>query len=550
MDKRLTRYISLFVAFFLLGSVMFGCGKASEETTAPTTPAVQQTLTPEPTKAAAYPIQTDVTLTYWMELHPNATSSAKNFGELPIAKELEEKTGVKVEYIHPATGQARDVFNIMIASGDYPDIIEYNWTEQYPGGPAKAVNDGVIVELTDLFPQYCPNITAYFNAHPDINKQVKSDDGKYYLFPFIRGGKELLTSSGPIIRKDWLDELNLPVPETIDEWYAVLKEFRDKKGATAPFTTNTDGKKFSFIKEIFAGAFGIRVDFYQDNGKVKYGPYEPGYKDYLKTMAQWYDEGLLDKNFATTEKQAMDSNMMTGKSGATYGAGGGALGTYMNTMASKDPAYKLTAAKFPVLNKGDKAKYGFISTEYAVSNGHAAITKTSKNIELAARYLDYAYGEEGSLVYNYGAEGESYTIVDGKPTYTELVSKNPDKLSFAQAVTKYARGATNGPFVQDPGYIMQFYALPEQKEALTTYWTDQEFNKTILPMVSYTPAESEELAKIRTDLETFYNEYSLKVILGNESVDSFDQYLEQMKTLKVERAIEIVQAALDRYVKR
>ena len=72
-----------------------------------------------------YPLNTNVTLTWWMELHANVALVVKNFGDTEFAKELQKRTGVKIKFLHPAAGQAREAFNLMLASGDLPDIIEY-----------------------------------------------------------------------------------------------------------------------------------------------------------------------------------------------------------------------------------------------------------------------------------------------------------------------------------------------------------------------------------------------------------------------------------------
>lgn len=117
----------------------------------------------------------------------------------------------------------------MLASGELPDMLEYNFFN-FPGGPEKAIKDGYILELNDLIDKYAPNYKKYLQEHPEVEKMVKTDKGSYYSFPFIRGDESLLTFQGPVIRKDWLDELGLPVPETIDEWTTALKAFKEKKG--------------------------------------------------------------------------------------------------------------------------------------------------------------------------------------------------------------------------------------------------------------------------------------------------------------------------------
>ena len=140
-------------------------------------------------------------------------------------------------------------------------MIEYEWSN-YPGGPEKAIKDGYILRLNDVIDQYAPHLKQYLTEHPDIDMQIRTANGSYYAFPFIQGDDKLRTYQGPIIRKDWLDELGLDVPTTIDEWHTVLQAFKDKQGAEAPLTfLGVPNPLFGIEGGGFIGAFGIKRGF-------------------------------------------------------------------------------------------------------------------------------------------------------------------------------------------------------------------------------------------------------------------------------------------------
>lgn len=241
-----------------------------------------------------------------------------NFAETPFAKELEKRTGVHVEYITPAKNKENESYQLMIASNDLPDIIEYS-AAYLPS----AFENGVIIALNDLIDKYSPNLKKILKQYPDIDKPIKLDNGTYTYYPYANlypfdeksGKRQAASSYGTVIRKDWLDDLNLSVPTTMDEWEKALRAFKEKKGATAPLALTGASGVFSY--GFFTSAYGIKKDYYQENGKVKFGPAEPGYREFLETMRRWYAEGLLDKNYATTDAKTLDNNMMTGESGAT-----------------------------------------------------------------------------------------------------------------------------------------------------------------------------------------------------------------------------------------
>ncbi|NOU66106.1 extracellular solute-binding protein [Paenibacillus sp. LMG 31461] len=514
-----------------------------------TTTTTSESQSPATTTATTYPITTDKTLTYWGELNGNLTGVKTTHADVPFFQEWQKKTGVPLKFLAPPTGQAKEALNVMLASGDLPDMIEYNFLSDFPGGPEKAIKDGYILKLNDLIDKYAPNLKKYLKEHPDVDKMVKTDNGSYYAFPFIRGDEYLQVFQGPMIRKDWLDELGLPVPETIDDWTTTLKAFKEKKGAAAPLSFISKPRFFNeSYNGAFLGAFGVNRGFYLDNGKIKFGPSESGFKEYLKTFHQWFQDGLLDKNIATVDTKALDGSFATGATGASIGNAGGGIGKWQPLIQAKDPKAQLVAAPYPVLKKGDTPKFGQKDNPYS-SGGIVAVTGKSKNPELAVKMLDYGYSEAGHMFFNFGTEGVSYAMVDGYPKYTDLLMKNPDKLAPAQAMSMYIRGSYNGPFIQDKRYAEQFFVLPTQRDAINV-WKKTDTAKYSLPPLTPTPEESSEYAKIMGDMNTLVDEMTLKIILGNEPVDGFEKYVDKMKSLNLNRAIEIQQAALDRYNKR
>jgi putative aldouronate transport system substrate-binding protein len=545
MKRSRTKLVAALAATTALSMLALACS-------GPSKPAADPSGGDSPSKGAAetvtYPIQTDKTLTYWGELPGNLTGVKATHGEVPFFQDWQKKTGIPIKFTTAPTNQGKEALNVMLASGNLPDMIEYNFVS-FPGGPEKAIKDGYIRKLNDLIDKYSPNLKKYLQEHPDVDKMVKTDSGSYFAYPFIRGDDVLMVYQGPIVRKDWLDELGLPIPTTIDEWTTMLRTFKEKKGAAAPLSVISKPRIFNdFYSGGFVGAYGVTRAFYLEGSDIKFGPAEPGYKDFLALFRSWYAEGLLDKNIATVDTKALDANIASGATGATIGNAGGGIGKWMPLVTAKDPKAKLVAAPYPVLKKGDTPKFGQREQPFSLG-GMVAITATSKNPELAARLLDYGYSEEGHMFFNFGTEGVSYKMENGYPKYTDLIMNNPDKLAPAQAMSMYFRGNYNGPFVQDKRYLEQYLALPEQREAIEV-WGKTDMAKHQLPPITPTPEESSEFAKIMTDIDTLVDEMTLKIVLGTEPLDTFDTYVSKMKSLKLDRAIEIQKAALDRYNKR
>lgn len=222
-----------------------------------------------------FPLKESVTLTYWMPLNASVSKNHSNMNDTKLYQELEKRTGVKMEFQHPPLGQEKEQFNLMVASNELPDIYEYDML-LYQGGAQKALDDEIIIPLNKLMEKYAPNLTAVLKQNPEWDKNVKTDDGTYFTFPFIRGDDRLRVYAGAMLRQDWLDELGLSVPETISDWETVLTAFKEQKGATNPFSFEL--KKFK-LYNIVAGAYGVANNmFLDDDGTVQFGPMMPAYK--------------------------------------------------------------------------------------------------------------------------------------------------------------------------------------------------------------------------------------------------------------------------------
>ncbi|MWV46094.1 extracellular solute-binding protein [Paenibacillus sp. HJL G12] len=526
----------------LLMLVLSACDRAERTAQEPSTEqSAESTSMPSDSKGSFH---SEGKLTYWAELNGNAAGIKTTFNQVPFFQEWQRRTGVQLTFIQPPANQAKEAINVLLASGELPDMMEYEWIN-YPGGPEKAINDGYILRLNEAIDRYAPNLKRYLQDHPDIDMQIRTAGGSYYAFPFIQGDDKLRTYQGPIIRKDWLDELGLDVPVTIDDWHTVLQAFKDKKGAQAPLTfLGVPNPLFGIEGGGFIGAFGIKKDFYQEDGKVKFGPVEPGYKDFLTLFRKWYEEGLIDRNFATVDSETQDTSMILSRSGTGIWNAGAGIGTWLPVMKSKDPSVELVPAPYPVLHQGERPKFGQLAP--AIGSSGVAISAKSKHVEEAVKMLDYGYGTEGHLLFNFGIEGVSYVMKDGYPAYTDAILHNPDKLAPSQALAMYTRASYFGPFVQDVRYMEQYYSLPEQKEAVRV-WSDTDAVLHTLPALPTTEKESTELSVIKQEVNQVVTEMSLKIIMGMEPVSAFDEYVKKIRLLDIQRAIDIQQQALDRY---
>lgn len=494
-------------------------------------------------KSVEFPLTEQVTLSYWIPLSVNAASVMDDYNGSLTYQKLEEITNVHIEFLHPAQGQATEQFNLMLASGDYPDIISGGNTN-YQGGSAKGVEDGVYLALNDLIDQYAPNYKALQESDPQIARETAGVDGvQSVMWPILI--KENPCWQGPIIRKDWLDETGLDVPETIDEWEEMLRAMKANHPDGIPLVVAASGSdSYNFPSSgtdahgAFVGAFGVGPYFYVDNGTIKYGPIEDGFKDYLTVMNRWYTDGLIDKDFPARENDVYDSMLAAGEVGAIVRS----IDTVDALLRSQGAEY--IAAPYPSLNEGEKVQYRAKNWN-TVSGEEVAISTQCENPEIAVAWIDYAYSDEGSMLFNFGVENETYTMENGEPAFTDIVLDNPEMApeaaNFRYKMDKgaYLRwGAYSNPTSLENPEVM------EQKIA----WTENTGYDMVLPPISLSAEESEEAADILSTADVYRQEMVLKFIMGVEPLDKFDEYVAELKNMGIETAVSVYQAAYDRFM--
>jgi putative aldouronate transport system substrate-binding protein len=546
----LNRIAAVILSVLLLTSLLTGCKKSSDdsESTDNTVATVTGTITaPAQTALSELPLPLSAEkkeLTIWT-IYDNNYLPDPN--DLPGVKAMEEATNIHINWVTVSVSSANEKFGLMLSSSELPDIIYGAGLADYPGGSEKGVEDGFLLDCTDLVNQYMPNYRGFIDADPALKKEVITDSGKYIGIyglnssdTTIEGEKEF---AGLAVRKDILDSLKLDVPSTIAEWHDALTTAKNS-GMAKPLLLTQNGYGFTGS---FITAFGIYPEFYQTDGTVKYGALEDGYKNWLDTMRQWYAEGLIDPDFMSNPTGIADAqNIMNDTSLAfttiwTYTSNGAVL----NRLTANENC-NITAVPNPVMKEGDTPYV--IKSSTGASGNPAYITSGCKDPELAAMWLDYQYTHEGMLTNFYGIENESYTVAsDGSLSFTDKVMKNSDGLSATEAIKYYARG--NGLGLYNWEYLEHFYIGADGLLESKKIWDNQKTNM-LSRRITLTEEEGSSYNSLYTAISTMVQEYDAKYIMGQEAVDSFDSFMESLRSNGLDECLGYQQAALDRYNNR
>lgn len=532
-----------------LAAGLAGCsssdgGQSQKQNQEETTVAAEE-FTGEPVEAV-YPLTEEKKqLTVYAK---NSNSSVlSSYNEIEAFKKAAEKLGVELVWSHPVTGSETDQYNLMIASQDLPDIIFWDFSSTSTKLTG-LLDNGSAIDMDALIRQYAPNYMKALETDEILMKQALTDEGKLAAMYKLEPTAARLVTSGPFMRKDLLDEYGLKVPVTIEDWYNSLKTFKEH-GVEAPLTVVNSEPRTSLYFTM--SAFQTYYSFYNDPNteEVIFGPITENYREWLREMNRWYEEGLIDPEYTATDRKVLSSNMTGGKSAATMGMLSGAIGNYTKTGRETNPDYELVGCPWPIKKEGDTPFVINYEASVRVGGMGAVVTSRCQDPALAVSVLDYFYSEEGQNLLNWGVEGETYTTSsDGSKSFTDTIMAS-DKTP-AQMIAPYAIPTLGFTKMMDfDAWAQISLSLPEQIEANKT-WAEGDISM-MLPNLELSSEKNDEYNKIMNEIKTYVDENQIKFITGSQNLDEdFDKYVEQIKKMRIETAATYMQEVYDAYKNR
>ena len=505
---------------------------------------------PEPPRAViAYPLTgDDLTISISFDMPGGVGTRFADFNEHTVFQKVEQRTGVHLEFVAAGGMGDAEALTLWAAAGTLPDLIP-NAAANYPGGGEVAVADDILMDVVPYLAEYAPDYDYYRTRTPEDERDSLTDSG-YVVELTSFFSEDLGPSTGPMIRQDWLDALELDTPVTYDDWHDVLTAF---KAEYDPEYTFLLPNTISAQNNYFASGFGVlsytanargRVTdpFYQVDGEVKFSLLEDSFLDYVTLLNQWYSEGLISRDFvscdADTNGPGLAGYVTSGETGIWFGDVS-QMQSYDDS--ANDEGFHCVAITDPVQKEGDVTHFDSDRTGLT----SYSVAATCENPETVMSWVNYWFTDEGILLANYGIEGESYTMgEDGQPQYTELMTANPDGDTFKTCQLLYTMVMV--PTVMDTSASFGLYS-DAQLEA-QQIWSSNIDDAYVLPEITMTEDENTELSSIYSDLSTMISEKLIRFIIGDEPLENWSDFVEEMRAMDADRCVEIYQAALDRHL--
>jgi len=281
------------------------------------------------------------------------------------------------------------------------------------------------------------------------------------------------------------------------------------------------------------------------SGTVVFGPFEAEkYITRLKLIVTMAQEKLINDNYYNFDMSMRDTWIAEDRIGAAL-TGLGNLDKW-NAMMKDHPTFLMWPFDNPKQPDGNRY---FDRTDMSKSMRHdvVVISTSAAHPEKCAELLNYMYTDEGHMLTVFGVEGITYSLVDGFPKYTDLITKNPDGLSTGDAQGKYI-GIFGMPKYEDMRVWAQLsLTSPGARQANIHTWTDTftEATNTPMPPAMMEPDDAEEYADIMADLHTYVLESVAKFTTAEWDVEgNYGAFVDTCRKLGGERALELQRKAV------
>ena len=489
-----------------------------------------------------------------VELNVFATKSAfvADFETNEFTKWYEEKTGVHINWTVPS-GDAQQSFNLMIASGEYPDVILGMGLSREQ--VMNLVSQGILVDIKDEIEEYGYYIKKMFEEEPSALKNVTIGNAIYGV-PKVSADFQGRFECGMWVYQPWLEKLGIDEPQNTEEFYQMLKAFKEQdpngngKADEIPLAArgvrNWNQGIESYIMSAFIPTDSERT--YVDNGKVKYAAVQPEYREGLRYLNKLYKEGLLYQDTFIIDRNQLtaigeNETPILGASTGSY------QGFFCNPTATSERYHEFVS--IPPL-EGPDGKRETVAKRSTLNGCSFMVTKECPDPALAVKWVDWLLSTEGKQksqdrglsITRKAEEGE--LGVDGQQALWTIEQKS------AEEQAKYSNATQN---IAWSNCTIWYKSLEESIRTHNPSRVNDEAYKFYTQYLPYASPNHpffsilEEDVEEASDYNTIADEvdaYFVKFVTGELDLDKdWDAYIKGLNNLGLERYMEILQRSYD-----
>lgn len=357
--------------------------------------------------------------------------------------------------------------NLMLASGDYPEVITGLSEEQ----AAKWIAQGKAVELGQYIDEYAPNIKSQLG---DLYKSFQNSKGELYTLPSY-WGKLPIPGASAHIRYDWWQEMGAPSFETPEQFYQVLKQMQERHPVNAngekTYALSGYAPMYKVVIPTLSGMWGLKAGYRIDeDGTNTHWVNTPAGLEMTQFMNQVYRDGMLDPDsFINTFddwKAKFSAERIMGHIGSWWVSWNAGHEVWQKT--NKD--WKEEQRFVQVKAKAQAAESAYLTAMNARGTFRTIITDKAKNPELIMKWFNFSITDLGTRIIGWGVpniEQSVWTYKDGKIEWVDAMK---------QGVINGTYDFTNSDKVGQGVFTLVEGVGTMKDDGKSTYWFDQNFN--------------------------------------------------------------------------
>ena len=422
---------------------------------------------------------------------------------------IQETTGYKLEFDTLPNENWLDQLSLMFAAGDYDyDYIRFAANEESKNLFNTLASRGLLADLTDKLPNY----ENLMNLDPRLLNTL-TVDGKIYA---ICSSALALTNPNNMVRMDWLDACGIKAPTNREEFYQMLKAFKEKDpdglgDQLIPFVAQATD-----MVATISATFGILYPYEDRDGKIVDTRLTPEYKDYLTFMHQLYEEGLLDPDFAINTGVTVSEKVVSGRVGY-YAGWVDDASNFLTAMKAEGIEDKKIYAIEPLIGDDGNQRLRSGHNGQGLSEINV-IPASSTKVDQVLDFLNKCMEPETFQFLIHGEEGVTYTVEDGvrKPTadFQELRGNMHEYMPLQDGVAYFDL------------WQLRTRKNPNYEEVAKTIFATAE-GHIEWPILGFAPAFPDVSTKVSMVSEHAVQE-ATKFIAGARSLDTFDAFVQEM----------------------
>lgn len=506
--KQITKLMAMGLTAIMAVSVLTGCGgsegnsQTGAQTQASSSQQAQTSSGEEKEETGEIPV-----IDIGLRAGNSYVQASPDINADEHVQAFEEMMGVDLNITLIQHDGFTEKLGMMLAQGDFPDVISGDMP--YTAVMSGAIENGLFLPLDDLLEEYGPNLME--QVPENVWDELRGPDGHIYAIgDFLTNTARRCT----IIRKDLLDELGLDIPETLDDYYNVLVAFKNA-GVKYPYIGR---EKFKYSETFFA-AYGVVPTTWQlnDEGQVVPAYILPEMKEALAFYKKLYDEGLIDPESLTNNGTVRDQKAAAGDVGMMVVNISAAPG-YNVSLRENVPDGEWVCVASPLNPNGGKHGYAAFTPTANVHYINANCENPEEIIKFFDRFLEP--DEELQRFLTYGIEGEFYTLNADGSVNVEVPDYSPNAFDV---IPQFLRRIKDAGI--DGATLMSMLGGPEAIEYYNTKAKD-DILSYIQPINLQSIVEHPELSVEEDKQELFIN-YASKVMIGTESLDNFDAFVQE-----------------------